>query len=103
MCVLSNLVSLFLKFDVCSKHALIHIIIFKSFLMFTRHAQPTKNAFAAAYSTQITVYDVDECYDLVVPLDLEKLSHAVWNLFSFLCGVGKQSKFHIHKARLVAL
>ena len=74
--------------------------------MFTRHAQPTKNAFAAAYSTQITVYDVDECYDLVVPLDLEKLSHAVWNLFSFLCGVGKQcsqSKFHIHKARLVAL
>ena len=22
-------------------------------------------------------YDVDECYDLVFPLDLEKLSHAV--------------------------
>ena len=42
---------LFIKFDVRSKHA------FTSFLlMFTRYAQQTENAFAAAYSTEMTVW-----------------------------------------------
>ena len=50
VCALSNLVSLFIKFDVRSKHAFTSF-----FLMFTRHAQQTKTVFAAAYSTEITV------------------------------------------------
>ena len=51
LCALSNLVSFFIKFDVRSKHAFTSF-----FLMFTRHAQQTKNVFAAAYSTKITVW-----------------------------------------------
>ena len=50
VCALSNLVSLFIKFDVRSKHAFTSF-----FLMFTKYAQQTKNVFAAAYSTEITV------------------------------------------------
>ena len=69
---------LFIKFDVRSKHAFTTF-----FLVFTRYAQQTENAFAAAYSTKMTVWCIDECYDLVFPLDLEKLFIQFrWNLFS---------------------
>ena len=47
------------------------------FFLFNVHETCTaneKNVFAAALKLR---YDVDECYDLVFPLDLEKLSHAV--------------------------
>ena len=42
---------LFIKFVVRSKHAFTSF-----FLMFTRYAQQTENAFAAAYSTEMTVW-----------------------------------------------
>ena len=50
LCALSNIVSLFIKFDVRNK------CVFTSFfLMFTRHKQ-TKSVFATAYRTEITVW-----------------------------------------------
>ena len=42
---------LFIKFDVRSKHAFISFLF-----MFTRYAQQTEYAFAAAYSTEMTVW-----------------------------------------------
>ena len=69
VCALSNLVSLFIKFDVCSKHAFTSF-----FLMFTKRAQQTKKAFVAAYFTEFTVW----CRLMSCLMQFK------WNLLSFL-------------------
>ena len=86
VCALSNLVSLFIKFDVRSKHAFTSF-----FLMFTKYAQQTKNVFAAAYSTEITVW----CRWMLWPC----LSTWSWGAFSCsldeICSVSRRGwKFH---------
>ena len=74
VCALSDLVSLFIKFDVCSKHALTSF-----YLMFTGHTQQTKKKLLRLTASKLRYFvdKHDKCNDLVLPLDLEKLSHAV--------------------------
>ena len=74
------------------------------FLMFTRHAQQMKNMFAAAYSTETTVWCIWMLYSCLATWSWETFSCSLDGICSASWrGASKQSKFHIHKAELIAL
>ena len=87
VCALSNLVSSLIKFNVWSKHAFT-----SCFSIFARNSQQTKNTFAAACCTEITVWCRWMLWFCLVTWSWEAFSGSLYGICSVsLRGVGKHN------------